>query len=412
MLGIKKEKMLLYLFFFLFLVVNYNSTFNAATLPGVGVGIITLLEVMIIIIGLIICIGRNFWTVYFKWLTLFGLYFVMTILWSYNTSLTINALKSTFIIYFIILLISISIEDEKDIRLLLDLNFIAICLCGLYVAIFFRGASLTGLRIGEDIEGLDKWNANDIGLKMCVGIGMCMYYLDSKRHNKTFVVLLLLFFFYITFYTGSRKALVFSVLIVAFYLFLKSKGMKKTRTVIVVAIVIALVYYLVMNVPTLYQVLGRRIDNFVSSLRGVEVNEYSMTERNLMNTYGVQWFKEKPIIGYGLDNYSALFGDKTGLYTYSHNNFVELLVNGGIIAFCIFYSSYLYIIFKSRRAVFKERDHLSIILFSLNVITVLLHYALVSYTTVLFMLLQMMTMVYFEQKEKWKRDWTFDNIIC
>jgi O-antigen ligase len=131
----------------------------------------------------------------------------------------------------------------------------------------------------------------------------------------------------------------------------------------------------------LYDVLGYRIDMMLDGLRG-EDGGYSMTERTMMIAYGFDFIMEKPWLGNGFNAFSTLFGNITGWYTYSHNNFIELLVNTGIVGLIIYYSLTFYIIKGLWKPALKDRDALSQILFLYTIITMVLDYAMVSYSSV------------------------------
>ena len=122
--------------------------------------------------------------------------------------------------------------------------------------------------------------------------------------------------------------------------------------------------------------------------------DQSFNQRQAMIDRGWKWFLKKPFLGYGLSNFSVLHRELFGWETYAHNNFIEILVSGGIVGFALYYSIYVYIFVKLWRLVFKEKDLTAIILFSLNICTLVLQIALVSFATTLFNVLLMLGVVY------------------
>lgn len=58
-------------------------------------------------------------------------------------------------------------------------------------------------------------------------------------------------------------------------------------------------YLAVMNVPVLYDILGKRIDMVLDGLRG-ESGGYSMDERTLMIGYGIEFMSGHLWLGNGL----------------------------------------------------------------------------------------------------------------
>jgi O-antigen ligase len=92
-------------------------------------------------------------------------------------------------------------------------------------------------------------------------------------------------------------------------------------------IVLAVAMYFVLRL-SYFGEIGERFLNLLT-------NEQDMSdiERTQMVELGIELFKERPIHGYGIGNYAALcFRD-----TYSHHNYVELLVSGGVVALVLYY---------------------------------------------------------------------------
>ncbi|MBO7232994.1 MAG: O-antigen ligase family protein, partial [Bacteroidales bacterium] len=55
-------------------------------------------------------------------------------------------------------------------------------------------------------------------------------------------------------------------------------------------------------------------------------------------------FLHKPFFGYGANNYSEEIEPIIGVAVYSHNNFIEMLVNVGFVGFCIFYFRWFHVL--------------------------------------------------------------------
>jgi O-antigen ligase len=111
--------------------------------------------------------------------------------------------------------------------------------------------------------------------------------------------------------------------------------------IIIVSITIVIAYKLVMNIPALYNSIGIRIENIIKVIIIGSTNEASFNTRQKLIEKGVLAYKQKPILGWGLDNFRYVINN--GGY-YAHNNFVEILVNGGIVGFCFYYLKYFYLI--------------------------------------------------------------------
>ena len=156
------------------------------------------------------------------------------------------------------------------------------------------------------------------------------------------------------FLTGSRKALLFVVLtIIAILLIQQKAGIKgKIKALIGILVTLVISLYVIFNVELLYTIIGVRMEHLFSYILGKGANEGSINIRANMIDMGLDWFQERPITGYGIDNFRSLYGIEAigGEFTYSHNNLVELLVGIGIIGTFLFYLTHFIVL----KGLYKE----------------------------------------------------------
>jgi O-antigen ligase len=211
---------------------------------------------------------------------------------------------------------------------------------------------------------------------------------DEQRRKKPLMLAVYAFLLLIVLLTGSKKALLILFLAVALMYFLTHKN--KLTVVLVIAAVVAVGYFLLLNVPALYSLIGNRIESMVNGMISVLSLE-NLTADNLKNTSlnnsdrtrfymilrGLEWAKERPLLGYGMANYQDLFGTVASKNMYSHNNYIEILVGMGIVGLCLYYLMYVIIIAKdckNARRSYHARVSLMLILLLL-----VLEIGLVSY---------------------------------
>ena len=70
--------------------------------------------------------------------------------------------------------------------------------------------------------------------------------------------------------------------------------------------------------------------------------------------YGIQSFLENPILGIGSGNSYIVTLQAAGRSTYLHNNYIELLVNLGIVGFCLYY--FLYVVLLKELIKLRKYD--------------------------------------------------------
>lgn len=143
-------------------------------------------------------------------------------------------------------------------------------------------------------------------------------------------------FFYALYVSGSRKALVLALLLLVCLLATSSLSPAKKA--------VAMLFSAAMCVP-IWAYFG---DSLASGLLGVDIgaiqrtiaigqNDGSFNLRSQMISDGIDLVIESPMIGYGLDSYRHVSGHGT----YSHNNFIELAVSGGLLLLLSYLVVYL-----------------------------------------------------------------------
>ncbi len=371
--------------------IAYNNTFRAVSLLWYGIS-----AAAILVLAALIFFNRikGKMSFFVGWATAFFLFCILSCLWSMETEPAFASLRTLFLIFVVHILLAELIIDKKDLDKILFANFLALLFVALYI-LFTMDLS----QIGEDRIGVDTlneyWNANDIGMKMCVGLGFSLYFAikNKSKWKRLFYGVCTTLFIILGLFTGSRKALLMIMFLVVLVFWLKAKRHRFLVLLSALAAAIGL-YFLTINIESLYNVLGYRMEQMIEGLFKGETEDGSFNHRQTMIELGWKWFCDKPLLGYGLSNFRILHKGTFGFETYSHNNFIEILVSGGVVGFAIYYSIYVYIFVKLWRLVFKEKDLTAIILFSLNICTLVLQIALVSFATTLFNVLLMLGVVY------------------
>ncbi|WP_159454702.1 O-antigen ligase family protein [Garciella nitratireducens] len=231
-------------------------------------------------------------------------------------------------------------------------------------------------RLGSDALGL---NPNKLGVYLAIS-AICAMYLGKYKKQKIYY--LLVFIFTVTIIlTGSRKAFFMLICSLSGLFYLNASNLsKKLKASFLVIIVLILSYILVMTVPTLYNIAGKRIEATIHFFISEGKGDYSTRLRLEMVGVGKELFKLRPILGYGIGSYSVI--SRYGCY--SHNNYIELLVGLGIIGTSLYYSLYIYVIIQ----LYKVRNEIYGNPLLIMVLTLLIiEYGLVSYNSPVYQIL-------------------------
>jgi O-antigen ligase len=230
-------------------------------------------------------------------------------------------------------------------------------------------------RIGNLMSG----NVNTVGYNFgLVSMFTMWWYCQEKKWYK---LVLFLLFSIVMLLTGSKKVVI--ILLLDFVLlFMHDRGHAGRWLKFGLAFV-ALVY-LVFNVPVFYEIIGHRIETMISTMlygNNTALYSYSTDVRNRMIEEGFKLFLKKPIFGGG---WAYFYANTTTSYTYSHNNYIELLCSFGLVGTLIYYNKHIATLLFSLKSLIKSHfnDRRFYFPFILILATVLLDFAAISFSAV------------------------------
>jgi O-antigen ligase len=194
-----------------------------------------------------------------------------------------------------------------------------------------------GTRIGESGSGNVNTLAIYIGVLSVPSLYKIMY------DKKLIYIVPYLASLSIILLSGSKKGLLYILLAVGIFSVFKNRA--RIHKYVPIIIALGVIIYLVLNNNYLFNIIGFRIIDFLGTL-GLEIKganvSHSTELRLLMNKLGLQAFMEHPIFGGGW----FYFSQYSGLGTYSHNNYIEILVTYGLVGFFLYYSMYAFVLLK------------------------------------------------------------------
>lgn len=219
-----------------------------------------------------------------------------------------------------------------------------------------------------------------------------------KKDKKSIIELIILFI--TSCLSGTRKVLVcFIIFSILIFMFKYKKNIFKIfKLFFIGSIVIIVLYNLLITNENLYKIMGSRVENMVESIFNNNTVDHSINERTLLKKLAISAFKEKPILGWGVNNfvnYSSLHG---GPSLYAHCNYLELLSTLGIIGTTVYYSGYIWLMIKSHKYL-KKDDKISILIFFFLIMNLFSDYETVSYCKIHYILVFILFAKYLNQKE-------------
>ena len=218
----------------------------------------------------------------------------------------------------------------------------------IYICIMGRSKLFSG-ELGEAVQKPltgGGYSHNDIALVAAFAIVFLNYFRVNKikiRFNYLSQLFLVLFIIL----TGARKSLLLAIAGMIVYPLMfsgdRKKVVVKTGKILIAIVLILVAFYALLTNKFLYDLIGYRFAGYFSGVTGGTFTESSAITRSVMKETAIALIKQKPIFGWGLNTFRTFKGS---FGTWSHVNYYELWVSGGIIAVIIYYSFYLYAIIK------------------------------------------------------------------
>ncbi len=269
---------------------------------------------------------------------------------SIDPSTSMAMIRTLILNYFFGFMLFNYLVIRDDLRRVLKLYLYAALIFTFVVAVL-SGGNIFGSRLGDNINftgGDSLYNSNLIAIVAAFAylIALYIYTLEKKRRFLWSIIWLVL----IVLLTGSRKGIMMIIMetaLLRFWLYPK----KRIQNLLIFAVMGFVICLALMSIPLLYQIAGSRFEALLNVVLNREIEDASTETRLGLIRLGWSYFQQRPWTGYGLDCFRYLL---SSFETYSHNNYIEMLVSGGIIGFISYYLPNLVILlkilFKSKKA--------------------------------------------------------------
>ena len=297
-------------------------------------------------------IGLNGYQMY---ILLFALFTLVSGLWAINSTLPIKwgtDFLGTFVMMSVVFW---CVHDVESIDSLLKVIMVSGYIIILFY-IFYYGTSyfislmrLSGISISDRLTN-DVMNANSLGMHAAYSIVIQIYFIIYKKGQYiwgipfAFISLVLLAF------SESRKALIIIVIGPLAMLLCKNfdnkNFIKSIFRISVIVILVVTTSILLLQLP-MFSAMNERMQFVWTYLSGHGAVGLSINQRTHLNSIGIDIFKDNPVVGIGIDNAKIVVERKIGIKDYYlHNNYLEMLADGGVIGFIVYYWIHIFLISK------------------------------------------------------------------
>lgn len=173
----------------------------------------------------------------------------------------------------------------------------------------------------------------------------CFFLFNRMLTNKSFPKKILMFLIVLllsvcVFLTGSRKGFLVLILCVLMSILLYGKSRLSFKLLIGLFIAFS-VYFILTKVEFFRNIIGERLEELIIGMFSNEASsEGSITARKYYSKMAIKAFNSRKLFGYGIGWFNNEFGNIT------ENEYLEILVSGGIFGFIIYFAYIPYTIYK------------------------------------------------------------------
>lgn len=281
-------------------------------------------------------------------------YTSFTMLWVPDIGESARRLVTVYLLFLLLILIC-NVFDSRDSDYLIKALWIS-CTCTilLFYAIYSPEQIITSIgdvyiRLGGELSAINK-----MARFAAIYVVVCTYYLffEQKKWMLFFIVLGTI----ILAATQSRSGMLY-VLFAVFSMIISYNRMygavkRQNLNIIILLLILAGIAFFALN-PELAHRIFRRVFLLFSYLRDTtSLEDYSAYSRVRIAKEGISTFFENPLFGHGIGSGYAILGSGE----YYHNNFIQLLVETGIIGTVLYYVGLLRVYRENKNRIRKNKN--------------------------------------------------------
>lgn len=243
--------------------------------------------------------------------------------------------------FFAFLYAFISINDKYRVVQIIALGFFVF---SLYFIVYYRNEILSFRSYGSEAFRLGTHfdNQNGVGAYAVVGFASALYVLLFWKKAYRYLFIVPAFTSLIVgITTGSRTFILALAVFILVFLYFKFKKYKIIYLIVVAATL--LIGILLLNLPFM-ATMKDRIVRSLGTIFGFGTRvDTSTIERVIWSDFGFTLGSKNILLGYGVSGFSSA----SGVATYAHSNYAEVLCDFGVIGLFLFYAPLVILFIKS-----------------------------------------------------------------
>lgn len=302
----------------------------------------------------------------------YGLFLVWVILskqWSYVQRPNSDIVGTMIRIFPLSLGIALYLDEENKIWRIFDLVVTAVS----YFAFVFVVTSPVSTYGTTAMRGITEQHRNFSSYLCAMGAIIAIHLTYNFPYEKKKYIVCAIMCATLVVLGGSRGALFsLGVMVVVYYLFEKSLT-KRIKYILLSIVLLLIAAYFVFTNEYLYRAFGSRILGIING------TDMSADDRSMYIDVGFAMWRQKPLCGWGMDNFSYYLNafEGYGREVYSHCNYAEILSCYGLIGALLYYWPYFKTLFSQWK--FRKNNPISRIS-----IVLLIRFLIFEYSTISF----------------------------
>lgn len=306
----------------------------------------------------------------------YGMFLILVYLsknWAYVQRPNAGIIETMVRILPVLIVLAYYINSQEKIHKIIDIFIIAAA----YFAIIYIITSPVSTYGTTAMKGITEQHRNFSAYLSAMNIILSYYMFDLTKKKKYTVCMICSLALVII--AGSRGAIFSLAVMIVLYLLFQRSLNKRMRNFLIALVVVLIGSYILLTNNYFYQIYGKRIFEMLSN------KDSSAEDRSYYIEVAFQMFLQKPILGWGIDNFSYylnIFGHY-GREVYSHCNYAEILSCYGIVGFVFYYWPYFVTIKKQWSTRYSNK--LSKVLLILMIRFFIFEYSTISFEHIMYM---------------------------
>lgn len=319
-------------------------------------------------------------------------FILLSVIWAFDFNYYLKSLLSIIQIFVITILIFGYIDSPEKINKMISYIIIAgvVLTINLLIStplsewkniIYYSSSKIVDIsssqgRLGKTVS----MHPNSFACSVLICLFCVFYRILNTKERKFKYILLFMTLLFLLVLSKSRSTLIEMIIgLGIIFVFNEKSGYKKFFYILICIVFGIACLNAIMKIPTLYNLVGYRMEGLFNIFNKVNGSADASTKTRLdFIKIGIEIFKEKPLLGLGMNNF-AIYANKnynTWSAVYAHNNYIEMLCDIGLIGSLIYYYMWIKSFFlikkiRNTKRHGNEEDY-KILSFTLSLFLVLL----------------------------------------